>query len=72
MSGCAEGWSDRRGCQHQGEVEADDLLWRLLKGSSQEKKTIEITDSMRGTFTTLFFSETQLKDVITVTFSISS
>lgn len=36
--GHPEGWHERRGCKGQGQMKADDLLWRLLKIPSERKR----------------------------------
>lgn len=32
-------WCDRAGCQAQGELEADDQLWRALKGEAERSRS---------------------------------
>lgn len=41
--GHAVGWLDTRGCWRWDEMEADDLLWWLLKGEAGRKRRIDIT-----------------------------
>ena len=52
--GHAGGWCDRRGWDRWGEMEADDPLWRCLKGRSERRKGLTKQEEMEFDFFYVF------------------